>query len=246
MQRQIEQGKKANLDAEVLTNLATAFCLTTIEKQRFFALAHSINEIINPSQFECLTEDLDLIQQPMLLHDGLYRILKVNSAFLKIYGLTPEYLDSIPDDDPTKFHIVRHIHDLESPIRRVYQAQIETIELNNLIHWRYFSLAHRHKPLFETIQKTLFTTCSEFSYTWRHLSHKIAETDLVNLKRCYNSSHPELGDLKYAGITSNICYTNRELFLVVLIPQDVRTHSIFNSLIQSPNFSMIHCSENLT
>lgn len=238
----IEQGKKASLDSEVLSNLAEAFCLTTIERQRFFALAHSTNEIHDTIQLKHVTQDLETLQQPILLHDGLYKILKVNTAFLKIYGLTTEYLDSIPDDDPTKFHIVRHIHDSKSPIRKVYQTQIKSIELNNQIHWRYFSLAHRHKELFRSLQDELFEKCPEFSYAWRNLSYRLAQTDLINLKRCYNSLHPELGCLKYTGITSNISYADNEVFLVSLIPQDTRTHSIFDSLTKSPYFRLIDCT----
>ena len=93
---QIERGEKVKIDADVLRNLAQAFGLTTVEKQRFYTLAYVVDDALNdPDSIKNTITNAQKIKQPLLLHDGLYRIIKVNSAFLSIYGLTTEYLESV-------------------------------------------------------------------------------------------------------------------------------------------------------
>ncbi|MEM7798137.1 MAG: helix-turn-helix transcriptional regulator, partial [Chloroflexota bacterium] len=202
---QIERGEKVHLDMDMIDKLADAFNLTTVERKRFFLLVNSEtyrqkeNEAQVAKQVHRETLDyMETPQAPVLLHDGLYRILALNDAYFKVYGLTHNYLNDIPNTDPTKYHIVRHIHDPESPVRAVYQSHLEAVGWKNASYWRYLSLAHRHTPLFQEIQTLLQSRYVHFAYLWGGLSNPFPKNDMGSLLRPFACDHPHFGRLEYA------------------------------------------------
>jgi len=241
---QIERGEKVKLDNEILLSLALAFKMTNIERQRFFDLANTCQDsnYVKPKISLETVEYLKQLQQPFLLHDGLYRAIWMNHAFSEIYGLTQSYLDSIRDSDLTKYHIVRHIHDPNSPVREVYKHQIEHIELNNTLYWKYFSMGHRHNQLFNEIQSSLFESCPQFVYLWSSFHQQTFNKNIANLTRQYYSPHPHLGVLRYIGITTQLFKGECELFLVTLCPTDEKTLAVFNSLNGYGKGNVIACA----
>ena len=241
---QIERGEKVKLYEETLDALASAFGLTSAERMRFFSMATGIarDNLLREGRSSAaaarrIIERLETIRQPVLLHDGLYRIIALNSAYQTIYGVTQSYLDSIPDDDPTKYHIVRHIHDPESPVRAAYLNRITQVEQNNAMYWRYLSLIHRHDSLFADVQARLLQRYSTFARAWQLLKYRLEEDDLDSYLRSFKHRHPTLGQLQYLVISTPLYAGEREVFMASLMPTNERTFSQFNQLVDSAAFT---------
>lgn len=243
---QIERGEKVNLHAELLLPLFDAFHLNSEEKKRFILLASDVDPENIYDQKLCAVkaqqdafEMLRRLYQPGLIHDGLYRIVGMNSAYWRIYGLTDEYLATIPDDDPTKYHIVRHIHDPHSPVRATFASHIEAVELSNATYWRYLSLAHRHSTLFCDVQTHLMGTYRRFNELWHQLAHGETGAEMQGLIRPFQHQHPTLKNLTYSIITKRIHKKGVELFLVTLSPYSKYTYDTFHNLIDNNSFRAI-------
>ncbi len=242
---QIERGEKVNLDKETLLRLAEVFHLTTVERARFFAFASNVDqeEVPRPEQsielvLERVIKKMEAVQQPALLHDGYYRIVAINSAYMQVYGLTQTYLDSIPADDPTKYHIVRHIHDPESPVRAAYSRHLQQTEMNNLSYWRYLALGYRYTETYEHIQQRLIATYPKFARLWSEINHMVQKEDRINLLRAFEQTHPILGSISYTVLSNRIYAGEQELYLTLLVPTDPPTFSIFHDLVEDVSFQL--------
>lgn len=241
---QIERGEKVVLDSDVLTALADFFRLTTSERERFFAFATGVSQSDLSRERQTIEAVLarevakvKQIQQPVLLHDGLYRIIGLNSAYREIYGLTRDYLNAIPEGDVTKYHIVRHLHDAASPVRQVYHSHRPAVEVNNVVYWRYLSLAHRDDPLFDEIQSQLQEQYATFSTQWGNLANRLSGNDPSTLLRVFYCDHPQLGLLNYIILSTQLYKGERELFMTILCPLDVETNDLFNHLVKDSTFT---------
>ncbi len=242
---QIERGEKVNLDSETLLRFASVFQLTTVERNRFFSLATNIdrdNLVRADQSFKIARESaiskMETFQSPVLLHDGFYRILAINSAYANVYGLTQTYLDSIDGGDPTKYHIARHIHDPSSPVREVYASKIKATEVNNVNYWRYLALGHRHSELYDQIQTWLVEAYPKFEFLWNELLHSDGENEQTDLLRGFEHNHPHLGNLKYNVVATQLFSAEDELFLTLLVPMDRQTYTVFNSLVEDIEFRL--------
>ena len=244
---QIERGEKVKLHGDILVSLASAFGLTTAERIRFLSLANDVtkDEITRPKQtlddiFSHTLEVARQVRQPVLLHDGLYRIIALNSAYRAVYGLQQSYLDGIPDSDITKYHIVRHIHDPASPVRQAYENSLDKTIVNNAIYWRYLSIAHRYDPLFDELHTQLLQSFTTFARQWATLGYELIEGDKPGLLRTFAHNHPALGPLSYLVLSTPITSSDREIFMASLLPLDERTHGVFDRLISADplNFSV--------
>ena len=236
---QIERGERAYLEDDIFECLAAAFNFTALEKRRFLSLkTHSLDEEgakKTGDYSKVITNmgvEIDAIQQPALLHDGLHRIVAINDSCKKIYGLTQVYFDSAPESDPTKFHLNRLIYDPSSPLRQIYNDQIEAIELQGVVYWKYLSLPYRHTQMFVDIQKKLLVSYPRFAQLWNSLAHEPIEENRVGLLRNLETKHPVFGDLKYAVISNQMDSEIDELFLILLIPTSAKTASAFCALTQ--------------
>jgi transcriptional regulator with XRE-family HTH domain len=237
---QIERGEKTNLHGDLLASLADGFKLTHAERKRFFFLAtdETSGELIKEDEsisiiLEQTLENVQNIRLPVLLHNGLYQIAGLNSAYMQVYGLTPEYLEQISDDDPTKYHVIRHIYEPDSPVRKNFGTRIEKIEMDNMILWRFLALAHRHDPQFSEIQKKLRSSIQNYGEHWSSLAGQDSSKKILNPIQSFQYKHPTLGFLRYLAISTSIYSGSRELYMSVLSPSDDQTSIVFNQLIDS-------------
>ncbi|MEM7801009.1 MAG: ABC transporter substrate-binding protein [Chloroflexota bacterium] len=231
----IERGEKVNIDRDILNKLADAFNLTTVERNRFYLLINRNKDLIPEDKSYSFREMLAYMGSakiPVLLHDGLFRMLALNQAFFEIYGLTWEYLNDIPDDDLTKYHMVRHMHDPVSPVRATYRTQLEAVAWNNASYWRFLSLAYRHTPLFQQIQSTLLSSYAHFAYLWNGLNNPFPKNDMTGLIRPFSCIHPQWGRLEYSVISHQIYDGGGELFLSMMVPHSEQTLQLFSDLMK--------------
>lgn len=134
---------------------------------------------------------------------------------------------------------MRHIHDEDSPVRHVYKSQIEKVEMNNAVYWRFLSIAHRHDPLFDEIQDQLLSKYPRFSYLWNSLRHRFENVDASSLLRSFHCNHPNLGLLRYLVVSTQLYSGERELFMTQLLPTDHQTFSTFNKLVEDKEFEFV-------
>jgi hypothetical protein len=186
------------------------------------------------------------IEAPVLIHDGLYRIICSNTAYLSVMGLDQAYLNTIPENDPTKYHIARHIYDPDSPVRKTYQSRITAVEMNSISYWRFLSLGHRHRPLFEAIQSQLLSHYQHFAHVWSSLNYRLIENDMTSLLRRFEHQHPELGLLNYLINSTRLYRSDRELFMTVLIPTNQLTRELFNWLVKKKDFKVVRFIDDKT
>ncbi|MEM7800292.1 MAG: ABC transporter substrate-binding protein, partial [Chloroflexota bacterium] len=242
---QIERGEKVNIDRDILSRLATAFNLTTVERDRFYLLVNHDIDLKHEAQshvFREIQAYMRSLKTPVLLHDGLHRILTISQACFEIYGLTWEYLNDIPADDPTKYHTVRHMHDPISPVRVTYTTQLDAISWNSVSYWRFLSLAYRHTAQFQQIQATLLSRYAHFAYLWNGLNSPFPKNDMTGLIRAVSCIHPKFGRLEYSVISNQINDHGRELFLSTLIPYSQQTLDLFNDLMRYEGTTLIDFS----
>ncbi|MEM7799596.1 MAG: hypothetical protein AAF633_10430, partial [Chloroflexota bacterium] len=242
---QIERGEKVNIDTDILDRLSNSFNLTSVERKRFYLLVNRDSSRQNEDGSRAFREAVAYMRSlkiPVLLHDGFYRILAISQAYFEVYGLTWEYLNDIPNNDLTKYHMVRHMHDPISPVKATFKTQMDTVGWHNASYWRFLSLAHRHTELFQQIQSTLLSKYTHFSYLWNGLNNPFPKNDMTSLIRPFAGDHPKFGRLEYSVISNQINDHRQELFLSTMVPHSERTLHLFSELTKSERAMLIDFS----
>lgn len=232
----IEQGRKAHLEPDILVRLADAFRLNTWERRTFFALSSGVSrEDVVHEEGEpapLLAEMLDALralQLPAFMYDPFYHVVAANGASLTLHSLPGARPCAAPhqQDDvqflcsvlaPNSF-VRQNLHEIWDQFVRLHVLQFRTM-----------SLRYRHTDCFQQLFDAL-AQCDEFRRAWAATQHD-TPAFYSELKR-YVYTHPQHGRLAYIATAQHALTAAGSLYLSTLNPLDEETAAIFHSLAQS-------------
>lgn len=197
----LEQGKKATLDDDLLKRLASALQLTTLERREFFTVAIDVHGYVLAAPTfnaeETVGDLLDIfanLHQPTFLYDDYFDIIAVNHAALLLHNIEPVWLQSLAEENgrPNFLHV---IFAPDSPMRRSMQEEWNMLALCNLHQFRAMSLRHRHTTRWNDLM-TRLRTLPDFTIVW--MATHAAQEDFSSRLHQHQYVHPRFGELRYA------------------------------------------------
>lgn len=232
---QIEQGRKMNLDAQTMTQLAHALKLTAGERIELFAAAaevgadpaYLLREQAAPA-LQTLIKLIGEIRLPAFICDYYTNVLASNTLALATLHI-PESLIQAAPTLSSGFNLLRVVFAAESPFRTLMGDQWTERAEGSLHYFRATTLRYRHTAHFRTILAELselpafrelwFTTqnyAEEFSPTWT----------------TYTYQHPEFGQVSFIAHMSTTSTEHGALYLTTYLPCTKETTETFETFIR--------------
>jgi len=189
----IEQGRKAHLDADTLVRLADALQLTTLERREFFALATPVAsaDVVRGAHdpADVLTEMLETLRAlrlPAALYDPFYHIVAVNGPGRALHSAA-EVQPAAAPPQPVNVNFLCLALVPHSPIRRDLQSIWDQFVRMHIHQFRVMTLRYRHTPYFQQLFAAL-SRYDEFRATWAATQFDASDF-YCELKR-YAYGHP--------------------------------------------------------
>ncbi len=242
----IEHGEKVNLEGDILARLADAFCLTTLERREFFALAAEVtlDQTVNPSHDpQQIREQIFIVinglQQPAFVYDDYFDIVAANHSSMALHGISSEWLQQLAVQQGAA-NFMQVIFAPDSPMRLSMARNWEGLAGGNMSQFRAMSLRHRHTQRF----RTLFTyLCSlpDFLTFWNSTQH--VHSDFASRMRIHRYLHPQYGSLFYSVFAATSYSFPNHLHVTALLPLDNATGQVFNSLHTKQPCFVLHLAD---
>ena len=230
----IEVGKQARIDGTILGGLADAFCLTSLERSEFFAMASEIgdgkivrSDLSDEEVFAQMWASLSNLHAPAMLVDSFGDVLGVNRSLAAFHNLRAIELQARTNDYAGVNILSMLLAD--TGLRQVLGNGWRRIALACMRQWRVTTLRHRHTHRYERLFESLLAM-PDFRTLWvgGGESEEVFY-DSVHL-RSSTYRHAAHGFVAYSVFTSiGICSCG-EFYLSVLIPQDFATATLFQEL----------------
>jgi PAS domain-containing protein len=225
----VEQGRKKQFDSALLSHLATAFELTSKEREKFFLAATGIESEQQVNQnlphMKDILEDLEKlvanVQSPAMLIDFHGDIVMFNDAMLKIYGQSAVTLSQLP-----VLNLWLALFELPTPDwRRDY---IEERTIQNIRFLRADSLLHRNDDYFvRLLDYAVGRYSPQFSILWQR-AYKTS--DYFTNSIVHSHHHGDFGRLEYMNSISTTVTQRGTLSLLTYVPLNRKTDQDFLKL----------------
>src|SRR4051794_9382719 len=154
---QLEQGRKMNLDAWTLTQIARALKLTAGEQVELFAAAAGVDAELHrtlqnraEATLHTMLQLIGEIRLPAYLHDAYANVLGGNTLALRLLQVPEQLLASAPTQ-ASGFNLLRFVFAPESPYKRLLGGDWGSRAERNVRYFRAISLPCRHTPRFKTL-----------------------------------------------------------------------------------------------
>lgn len=241
----IERGDKVHLEADVLSGLADAFSLTTLERREFFALAaeithdQSVNPAHDPQQIrEQVNTVINGTHLPGFVYDDYFDVVTANHAALTLHGIPSEWLQRLAAEQGAA-NFMHVIFAADSPMRRSMARSWETLAYGNMNQFRAMSLRHRHTARFQVLFARLCALPDFFTY-WSSTHH--THSDFTSRMRIHQYPHPIYGPLFYAVFAATSYSSQNHLHVTILLPLDDSTVATFNTIYSQRPGHVLHLS----
>lgn len=231
----IERGQQPRVDGEILTQLARAFNLTSLERREFFAMASEVTDkeivradLCNEEVFEQVWTLLDSLQTPAFLMDPFGDIIGANRSSIAFHNIN---LTKLRAGKSTSAGI-NNLALLLSPVsslRQILGHAWQSITLNNVQQWRTMTFRYRHTPRFQQLFAAL-STFPEFRMLWAAGNNHERAIDDCSRLRSYIYTHGVHGPVAYTVFTNTSLSSYGDLYLSTLVPQDHVTAELFQGL----------------
>lgn len=229
----IEEGSLKHVDANILTSLADALELTSMERKEFFFAAMGMNSQQLASFksdhlhiFDTLAQRLAAIHLPAFVNDVFGDVVLVNMA---LFGLLAPNGSTKQDESPlTKNNLNSSIFAPESSIRPLLGEQWGHIAHLNMQFFRGISLRYRLHPHFQQLLPELLRYPA-FKRYWEQAP--LEENDLSPDSIPYVYEHPAFGPLAYLANISVSATRMGELYSTVYLPMDQATRQVFDAIV---------------
>jgi len=230
----IEVGKQAKIDGVILGGLADAFCLTSLERSEFFAMASEIgdgqivrSDLSDEEVFAQMWASLSNLHAPAMLVDSFGDVLGVNRSLTAFHNLRAVELQARTNTDAGVNILSMLLAD--AGLRQVLGNGWRRVALGCMRQWRVTTLRHRHNHRFEGLFESL-SVLPAFRTLWiaRGDSEEVF-FDSVHL-RSSTYRHAAHGLVSYSVFTSIGLCSCGEFYLSVFVPQDSATATLFQEL----------------
>jgi transcriptional regulator with XRE-family HTH domain len=232
---QIEQGRKMNLDAPTITQLAHALKLTAAEQVELFAAAAEVGAdpqylMRQPAApaLQLLLKLIGEIRLPAFLCDHYTNVLASNTLALAVLNIPESMIQAAPTL-ASGFNLLRVVFATESPFRHLMGEQWATRSEDSLRYFRTTTLRYRHTERFHAILAELSTLPSfrERWFTTQTEAHEETPTWTT-----YTYLHPDLGHLTFIAHISTTLTDQGPLYLTTYLPCTKETTELFEGFIR--------------
>ena len=232
---QIEQGRKMNLDAQTMTQLAHALKLTATEQVEFFAAAAEVGAdpqylMRQPAApaLQMLLKLIGEIRLPAFLCDHYTNVLASNTLALAVLNIPESMIQAAPTL-ASGFNLLRVVFATESPFRHLMGEQWATRAEDSLRYFRTTTLRYRYTERFHAILAELSTLPSfrEHWFTTQNEAHEETPTWTT-----YTYHHPDLGQLSFIAHISTTLTDQGPLYLTTYLPCTKETTELFEGFIR--------------
>lgn len=232
---QIEQGRKMNLDAQTMTQLASALKLTAGEQVELFAAAaevgadpaYMLREQAGPA-LQTLIKLIGEIRLPAFICDYYTNVLASNTLALATLHIPEGMIQSAPTMR-IGFNLLRVVFAPESPFRPLMAEQWGERAEESLHYFRATTLRYRHTQPFRAILAEL-SALPAFRDLW-FTTQNYAE-DLTPAWTTYTYQHPEWGQISFIAHTSTTLTDHGALYLTTYLPCTKETTETFENFIR--------------
>lgn len=226
----IERGGKAKFEDDILVKLADALKLTSWERQEFYLAGAGVETRFIENQGDeqlttrkGLVKMLEGIQVPAFVKDAYGDVVAANELVIRFFGISEnvvvqgrDYLGS--------YHMINLLFHSEGFARKIYgDVTWERIVIQNINDIRRTSLRYRHTPYWQALF-TFLKKRPKFKSYW----------DITRAEKFGNGIDPIIqsgtsafGRVNYISIASPSITPFGEVYLVVYIPKDLETMSLF-------------------
>lgn len=234
----IERGAKANLEPDLLLNLAQALHLTTGERHEFFAAASGVDPIeISHSQtmpatgLHALLGIMKDSQLPATLFDVYSDIVAINHAAAVVGGVQEVFANAAAITNPLMFNSTYHYFAPEFETqRRKVGPDPQQFAYRNMMNFRINSLRYRAEPYFRYLLTNLMRS-NIFQRTWRQL-HLMEEDHFIDTVPIQMQSIA-LGSLHFTTSTIASMTKYGALKLMLYAPLSAETTLAFQRLMNN-------------
>lgn len=232
---QIEQGRKMNLDAQTMTQLARALKLTATEQGELFAAAAEVGAdaqyILREGAAPALQTLLKLIGEirlPAFIGDHYTNVLAGNTLALAVLHVPEPMIQAAPTL-ASGFNLLRVVFAPESAFRQLMGEHWTARAESSLRYFRTTTLRYRHTARFHAILAEL-SALPGFRDLW-FTTQNYAE-DFTPTWTTYTYLHPELGPLSFIAHISTTLTDQGALYLTTYLPCTKETAETFEGFIR--------------
>lgn len=232
---QIEQGRKMNLDAQTMTQLARALKLTAGEQVELFAAAaevgadpaYILREQAGPA-LQTLIKLIGEIRLPAFICDHYTNVLAGNTLALAVLNVSESMIQAAPTL-ASGFNLLRVVFAPESPFRSLMGEHWSERAEASLHYFRATTLRYRHTQRFHAILAEL-SALPAFRDLW-FTTQNYAE-DFTPTWTTYTYHHPELGSVSFIAHISTTLTNQGALYLTTYLPCTKETTETFETFIR--------------
>lgn len=230
----IEEGSLKHIDANILTSLADALELTSMERKEFVFAAMGMDSRRLASFksdhlhiFDTLAQRLAAINLPAFVNDVFGDAVLVNMALLRLLAI-PDQASKQAESPLTRNNINRSVFAPQSSFRPLLGDQWVQIAHLNMQFFRGISLRYRLHPHFQQLLPELLRYPA-FKRYWEQAP--LEENDLSPDSIPYVYEHPAYGPLAYLANISVSATRMGELYTTVYLPMDQPTRQVFDAIV---------------
>ncbi len=232
--RNLEQGKKANVQASTLTQIANALRLTLLEREVLSRIPTQIDRanVVRTQKapkimLSELENELRDTLYPAVLYDPFYHLVTATKTGLVMHGLEQALLDGWTKTYGS-IHMLLLVFHPDSPLRHILSDIWERYAILHVHQFRAMVLRYRHTPYFQQLFEQL-CRLDDFLRLWTATQWQEGDFDTA-LKPygCYK--HPQHGELCYCATMTERITPSGRLYLSTLLPKSASTAEAFDQL----------------
>ena len=236
----IEVGRVAKLDSDILNSLAKAFRLTSREKKEFFMAAVQLSTRLGNLSDDLVAEStrilnctLDMLQNirlPAFVFDNYMDLVAINPNIHKFLEIPEEAIQKAPYKW-CGFNVMRVVFDPESGYQELVGREVwKDVAISNIRFFRVVTLrAREDSHRFDKVLKELMDF-REFKRYWSQILHDWELEDHYMDTEWFSYHHRTYGTIKYFYLPTTIITPLGELHMVVYAPSDSHTVHVFEGI----------------
>lgn len=236
----IEIGRKAILDADLLLKMADALLLNNGERKEFFLAAAGIEEQQlyqrrdNPKlALDEMLERMGKLQLPAFLVDQYFDIIAVNQMVLEIYNVNVNDFLNPDSDAVTRLNLMRFLFSPEFNEQKIMLGKHqEKFLANTMMLFRASSLRYRATEYFQRLQ----THLKKFGDFRKFIQRKTEDQYYIDNNMHILLDNKNFGMIEAISASVVAATTAGDLKMFVFTPMSEDTARIFTKVARQGNY----------
>ncbi len=240
---ELERGKLAKLEWDLLAKLALGLDLTNFEREEFFVAAVDVPQTsFSNADYETLVSELENIlgnvRLPAFVADHNSDIVLTNNCILHLFDIGTELLAEGQQNKMFNvMYVVFHEH-----YARIIKNAFHQVVIDNFHRFRKNSLRYRATPRFKEIIGSLNARYGkDFTRYWDFTRGGQDTTSVSSIS--YRYHHPQYGYLEYHSTITEYVTNKGDLDMTVYVPLSIETAIAFEEIAKQAGNSVLRLVE---